>query len=78
MAFLLLVILMRGASHNAENYVLGISIAISLWHLGAIGWHVSANYERHKAAELAVWLPHLIFIGTYWMALLGWYVLSKI
>jgi hypothetical protein len=71
MAFCLLVILMRGLSVHAEQFILDILLAISCWHLGAMSWHFAAAEEYDKMVPPAsAFLPHICFVGLYWLLLL--------
>lgn len=70
MAFALLIILVRGLSPNAERSGLEILIALTVWHLGAISWHLLAHFEKHHVlAPIGSFLPHIIFISLYWTLL---------
>jgi len=78
MAFALLNVLTRGLSCENEQFTGQILIALSVWHLGAAGWHFAASIEHtHHPPTLSAFLPHFVFIGIYWSVLLIWFVVAK-
>ena len=75
MAFLLMIILVRGLSSDAGENLFEILIALSLWHLAAICWHFAAAVQMHnEIPKVSTFLPHLVFIGLYWSFFGVWYL----
>jgi hypothetical protein len=78
MAFALLIILMRGLSYESKKSVRQILIALSIWHLCAAAWHFAASIEyTRRPPSLPAFLPHFVFIGTYWFVLFIWFAIAK-
>lgn len=78
MAFLLMVILVRGLSIDAGKHVFEILIALSLWHIAAMCWHFAASRQLNGVLpEVKTFSPHVAFIIIYWSAFALWYFLNR-
>lgn len=74
MAFLLMVILVRGLSIDAGKHVFEILIALSLWHIAAMCWHFAASMQRNGVMpDVNTFSPHVAFIAMYWLTFALWY-----
>lgn len=73
MAFLLMVILVRGLSIDAGKHAFEILIALTLWHVAAMCWHVAASMQINGSMpEVHTFSPHVAFIITYWSTFALW------
>jgi hypothetical protein len=75
MAFLLMVILVRGLSIDAGKHVFEILIALSMWHIAAMCWHFAASMQINGSRpELKTFSPHILFVMIYWSTFALWYL----
>ncbi|TCI02901.1 hypothetical protein EZV61_11440 [Corallincola luteus] len=67
MAFLLYLLLVNSFQVTPEWFP--ILITISTWHVAAMIWHLIATNEHPQTSSHSdvSALPHLIFIGIYWL-----------
>jgi hypothetical protein len=72
MAFILYVLLASALQVNPDW--LTILVAVSLWHLAAVAWHVLARRELRATDDASKsYLMHGVFVCIYWIsAFLAW------
>jgi hypothetical protein len=70
MALLLFFILWTGIKYPLKEINI-LVYELTLWHLGAFGWHILANLEKSGKYFNKIMLPHLVFIVIYWIVFLA-------
>ena len=76
--FMLMLVVLRGVGSKPEESAIEILCALSCWHIGALLWHFAAalEYAGHTP-RLGAFLPHLVFIGLYWLGLGLWWLITR-
>jgi hypothetical protein len=75
MAFLLMQVVVPALQAHPETELIGILVALTLWHFCAAVWHCLANVDHEKCLPKAFALaPHFAFVGIYWLVMIGWYL----
>jgi hypothetical protein len=75
MAFLLMVILVRGLSIDVGKHIFEILIALSMWHIAAMCWHFAASMQiKGSTPEWKTFFPHILFVMIYWSTFALWYL----
>lgn len=75
MAFILFLLLTD--AFNAYPNWFTILITITSWHVAAAIWHLFAQYEAQSMGNFRIAvLPHVVFIGIYWLASFLPYILG--